>query len=201
MPAGLQQHLSKVFAVFSARCTCQAALEFAAWAHTSPTQRAAALRMQALVAAELRSSARMAAICEWGAGQRLPSQAVQAAAASAGAAAGMGPNDETWGVAAFSGPSDGDAAAVAAAGGLQSHCAALRPAPGVRDWEQRQQATWEGTGSMLEEVWREQSIDGSLSSSKVGGLATGQHSSTATWQQAVEELLQANARLLRKLEV
>lgn len=48
------------------RLLLQAALEFATWSSHTPVQRAAALRMQALVAAELRSSARMAAICEWG---------------------------------------------------------------------------------------------------------------------------------------
>eukprot|EP00879_Flechtneria_rotunda_P026772 GHRR01028596.1.p2 GENE.GHRR01028596.1~~GHRR01028596.1.p2 ORF type:complete len:185 (+),score=97.49 GHRR01028596.1:1025-1579(+) len=53
----------------------QAALEFATWSSTSPEQRGAALRMQALVAAELRSSIRMAAICEWGSAQQLPAAA------------------------------------------------------------------------------------------------------------------------------
>jgi hypothetical protein len=68
----------------------QPALEFASWASCTPVQRAAALRSQALVAAELRSSARMAAICEWGSAAsktQLPAAAAAAAVEDLGRAA------------------------------------------------------------------------------------------------------------------
>jgi hypothetical protein len=44
-----------------------------------------------------------------------------------------------------------------------------------------------------------QCSDGSLSSSMVGGLPLLSDLEGASWQQAVEDLLQANARLLQKL--
>ncbi|KAI8464254.1 MAG: hypothetical protein J3K34DRAFT_526346 [Monoraphidium minutum] len=61
------------------------AAEFAAWAFRTPAERGAALRAQALVQAELRTTARMAAICEYGSGARLPAAAASAAAAAADA--------------------------------------------------------------------------------------------------------------------
>jgi hypothetical protein len=165
---------------------------------------------QALVAAELRSSARMAAICEWGAGQRLPVQAAPSAAASAHAAAGSGHEDAAWEATARSYLYDGydeDAATVGwraqgAVAGLEysnmpSSGDARMPA-GVTDWDVRSSVVWAGHAgdqtAVRQEQWR---CSAASLSSGVGSpclpLASGGR------QQAVEDLLQANAHLLQKL--
>ncbi|KAG2487935.1 hypothetical protein HYH03_013514 [Edaphochlamys debaryana] len=64
-----------------------AATDFARWAFKTPAERAAELRAQARVRAELLNSQRMAALCEFQASRTLPPAAVAAAAAAASAAA------------------------------------------------------------------------------------------------------------------
>lgn len=134
------------------------------------------LTLQALVAAELRSSARMAAICEWGAGQRLPAPAGAAAAATAQLEAAAVASAEAERVASstavdnkgthhridWSGP-------VLDVGG-----------DGAAGWQQQERSELTGGGGGGEVTW----------AAGNSGLAR---------QQAVENMLQGNARLLQWL--
>jgi hypothetical protein len=130
------------------------------------------------------------------------------AATSAHAAADIvGYEGGTWGSAArsdeYGGYEEGAAAAAwheqgAMAGFDCSNMQSSEVSAGVTDWDGRHSGVWAGHAGDQVEVGQEQrrSSAASLSSSSVVGclpLASGGR------QQAVEDLLQANARLLQKL--
>ena len=107
-----------------------AAVRFADWAFLPPGARGALLAARLAVQAELRATARAAALCDYAASGRLPAEALAAAARAAAAAAA----DEAADACDDVGDEWGAAAAAEAADGAQGGAAACADGNGAAPW-------------------------------------------------------------------
>lgn len=157
------------------------------------------LALQALVAAELRSSARMAAICEWGSSHRLPSPA-----AAAMTAQGMLPAVERSITAAaaleYGDQLLEDQCDLEALGDECSAAASKRGGSCVR-YRGDKDLSAADSNALRPGSLRDICGSGTAVGDLVGHDGTFGGPSVLDRQLAVEEMLQANARLLQRLQV
>ncbi|KAG2448169.1 hypothetical protein HYH02_006754 [Chlamydomonas schloesseri] len=204
----------------------EAVLDFARWAFKSPAERAAELRAQARVRAELLASQRMAQLCEFSATGALPPEAAATALAPPAASSGAG----AAGAGGVAGPVWGGASALMPSREMEAGPLAL-PAPGgLGDGTDVVVAEQSG-GSLRRESLPVFAVDGVVlmdalyaagssgeaveaTASKAGGVGSGEAAGQpgvdalskpvfpfgdGDRQAMIEALLSANARLLERL--